>query len=93
MNKHLETDMCKLIKPGTNRATISSKHIDSCIPREVQYACLYWVCHIQQAEMLIDGDGPVNAFLLQHFLHWLEAVSLIGRTSDSLNILKSLQSA
>ncbi|KAH6988809.1 hypothetical protein BKA56DRAFT_245826 [Ilyonectria sp. MPI-CAGE-AT-0026] len=36
--------------------------------------------------------GPVSKFLLQHFLYWLEALSLIGRASESVSIIKVLQS-
>ncbi|KAL6406364.1 vegetative incompatibility protein HET-E-1 [Ilyonectria robusta] len=91
MNKYLEMDICKLIQPGTDRASISPQDINSSILPEVQYACLYWVHHIQQANMCVDDNGPVYEFLLQHFLHWLEVLSLIGRASESLTIIKDLQ--
>ncbi|KAH7111896.1 hypothetical protein B0J13DRAFT_516027 [Dactylonectria estremocensis] len=92
LNGGLRTDVCKLSWPGTDRSSISPQDIASCIPTELQYACLYWVSHIQQAGMLIDDSGPVSKFLLQHFLHWLEALSLIGRASESVSIIKVLQS-
>ncbi|KAL6406380.1 vegetative incompatibility protein HET-E-1 [Ilyonectria robusta] len=92
MDNHLRTDICKLAQAGTSRSSISPQDIDRCIPSEVQYACLYFVYHIQQAELLIGDDGPVYRLLLQHFLHWLEALSLIGRASESVNIIKILQS-
>ncbi|KAH7113566.1 hypothetical protein EDB81DRAFT_824500 [Dactylonectria macrodidyma] len=91
MNKCLETDMCMLVQPGTDRASISPQEISSHIFPEVQYACLYWVYHIQQADMCVDDNGPVYEFLLQHFLHWLEVLSLIGRASECLTIIKDLQ--
>jgi hypothetical protein len=91
MNKCLETDICKLIQPGTDRTSISPQDISSHILPEVQYACLYWVYHIQQADMCINDNGPVYKFLLQHFLHWLEVLSLVGRASESLSIIKNLQ--
>ncbi|KAL6406404.1 vegetative incompatibility protein HET-E-1 [Ilyonectria robusta] len=91
MNKYLEMDICKHIQPGTDRASISPQEINSSILPEVQYACLYWVHHIQQADMCVDDNGPVYEFLLQHFLHWLEVLSLIGRASESLTIIKDLQ--
>ncbi|KAH7125043.1 hypothetical protein B0J13DRAFT_511355, partial [Dactylonectria estremocensis] len=91
MNKCLETDICILVQPGTDRAFISPQKISSHIFPEVQYSCLYWVYHIQQADMCVDDNGPVHEFLLQHFLHWLEVLSLIGRASESLTIIKDLQ--
>jgi hypothetical protein len=38
------------------------------------------------------GDtNDVHDFLRQHFLHWLEMMSLIGRTKESLAQLESLR--
>ncbi|KAH6883935.1 putative wd40 protein [Thelonectria olida] len=92
MDKHLHTDICQLVKPGTSRLSINAEKIQSHMPSELQYACLYWVYHMQQAEMAISDDSEVYGFLLNHFLHWLEALSLIGRASESLSIIKVLQS-
>ncbi|KAH6986679.1 vegetative incompatibility protein HET-E-1 [Ilyonectria destructans] len=91
MNESLETDICKLRQPGTDRGSISPQEIGSYILPEVQYACLYWVYHIQQADICVDDDRPVYDFLLQHFLHWLEVLSLISKASESLTIIKDLQ--
>ncbi|KAH7118230.1 hypothetical protein B0J13DRAFT_486896 [Dactylonectria estremocensis] len=92
MDKHLQSDICQLVKPGTSRSSIDTQGVLSHIPPEVQYACLHWVYHLQQGEMVINDDSEVYGFLLKHFLHWLEVLSLIRRASESLSIIKGLQS-
>ncbi|KAL6406257.1 hypothetical protein AUP68_10427 [Ilyonectria robusta] len=91
MNESLETDICKLRQPGTDRGSISPQKIGSHILPEVQYACLYWVHHIQQADICVDDNRLVYDFLLYHFLHWIEVLSLISKASESLTIIKDLQ--
>ncbi|KAI8628093.1 hypothetical protein F5Y19DRAFT_153220 [Xylariaceae sp. FL1651] len=90
MNEHLRADICAIQWPGTRRSAISSQRINTYLPPELQYACQYWVYHTQQAgDRVYDGD-QVHGFLKQHFLHWLEALALIGQFSKSFQ-LKSLQ--
>jgi hypothetical protein len=38
-----------------------------------------------------DWD-EVYEFLETHFLHWLEALSLMGKISESINLINTLQS-
>ncbi|KAH6981484.1 hypothetical protein EDB80DRAFT_626107, partial [Ilyonectria destructans] len=92
MNERLRTDICDMNAPGTSRSTINPKKVDACLPPEVQYACLHWVYHIQHARDHVSDGGPVRDFLTHHFLHWMEALSLMGRASESLGIIKILQS-
>ncbi|KAH7129148.1 vegetative incompatibility protein HET-E-1 [Dactylonectria macrodidyma] len=92
MNQLLHEDICCLVRPGTNRSSITTQVVEANMPPELQYACLYWVYHIQQqAPLLLDDNSEVYDFLLSHILHWLEALSLMGRASEALNILRSLQ--
>ncbi|KAK8093416.1 hypothetical protein PG997_000101 [Apiospora hydei] len=56
-----------------------------------QYACRYWVYHLEHSgTQLCDGD-EVHNFLTRHFLHWLEALSLMNRVSESLEILATIR--
>ncbi|CAH0019647.1 unnamed protein product [Clonostachys rhizophaga] len=91
MNKNLRTDICNLSQPGTDRATVSPHAIHSCIQPEIQYACVYWVHHQQQAGLQVQGNGPVYTFLERHFLHWLETLSLLGRATDSVSMMSELK--
>ncbi|EXU97777.1 phosphorylase, AAA and WD40 domain protein [Metarhizium robertsii] len=89
----LRQDSCDIKDVGTHQSTISRRRIDDCLASEVQYACQYWVHHTQEAGTYAPDSGIVYRFLTQHFLHWLEALSLLGKVSrsiDFLNVLKSV---
>ena len=88
----LRQDICQLGAPGTHRSSIDQQTINAYLPPEVQYACLYWVYHIQGAGRH-DGDSErVYGFLKRYFLNWIEALSLIDRVGESLRLIKTLQS-
>ncbi|KAL5611691.1 uncharacterized protein BROUX77_001847 [Berkeleyomyces rouxiae] len=91
MKKNLVQDICGLVLPGTRRSDIKDQAIQVNMPPELQYACLYWVSHIQQGDVVVDDVGEILEFMRSHFLHWLEALSLIGRASESLKIIKALK--
>jgi hypothetical protein len=88
----LRQDICQLRAPGTHRSAIHPRKIDDCLPPEVQYACLYWVSHMQDAGNFTGDCEEVLTFLRYHFLHWVEASSLMGRTWEILPRIKTLQS-
>ena len=91
LSDHLKKDICDLRIPGTARADIESSVIDSHLPSYVRYACLYWVHHLQQSNTRIGDGHQVHTFFERHFLHWLEALSLLGKISDSVRMIKNLQ--
>ncbi|KAG9602795.1 hypothetical protein KCU77_g1093, partial [Aureobasidium melanogenum] len=41
------------------------------------YSCLHWIEHITKAG--VPCPEAVHGFLRQHLLHWLEAISVLGR--------------
>jgi hypothetical protein len=87
----LRQDMCSLVGPGVLRSGISDRTVASSLPPELQYACRYWTSHlIQSKEHIVDGD-TTHLFLQKHFLHWLEAMSLIRDSSRCFHLLDSLQ--
>jgi hypothetical protein len=91
-DENLKKDICDLRMPGRLRTEVDQQTIDECLPADVQYACLYWVYHLKESKgMIRDGDSAHN-FLERHFLHWLEALSLIGRISESIRLIDELQS-
>lgn len=87
----LKQDLCNIKAPGTPRSTVESRIINACLPAEVQYACLYWVYHIREAGSRIADGRKEWRFLTSHLLHWIEALSLMGRALESLSLIKSLQ--
>ena len=91
MSDSLKENICDLKSPGTLRAEIDRKTIDDNLPAEVQYACSYWVYHLEQSGNQISDQGSVDVFLSKHFLHWLEALSLMGRLHESIAMISALR--
>ncbi|KAF8542140.1 putative WD-repeat protein [Trichophaea hybrida] len=92
MSKHLHRDMCNLRRSGARINEVKDDEIKNCLPHDVQYACLYWVNHLQRSSVELCDNDRVHIFLSAHFLHWLEALSLIGKISDGVLIVKALES-
>ncbi|KAI1823237.1 vegetative incompatibility protein HET-E-1 [Xylaria intraflava] len=94
MSKTLLKNICEVNRPGKSQASIDPEIISKKLAPEVQYACQYWIFHIQQAghRLRLLDDDLVHRFLQQHFLHWLEALSLIGRAWESPQNIRILQS-
>lgn len=92
LNKTLRVDICEVRWPGTPRASVNPKTINKNLPPEAQYACQYWAYHLKEAENSLADDGPTHNFLTQHFLHWLEALSLLDQVLESTQNIKMLQS-
>ena len=72
--------------------------IDSYIPKSVQYACLYWVAHLEHLfdpdhrnEIGLHDSGRIYSFLQNHFLHWLEALSLMRKLSEGVLMITKLE--
>ena len=79
--------------PGTRRAEIPKLRIQECLPDAVVYACCYWIQHIVRSGGDGTGDdGLVFEFLQKHFLHWMEAMSWLGKTAEVIHNLEALQS-
>jgi hypothetical protein len=93
MSCALKRDICGLQMPGALASEVEGNTLSRCLPIHVQYACRYWVDHLQLGEIgLCDDNGPVHKFLRQHFLHWLEALSLMGKMSDGVLMITTLHS-
>ncbi|KAJ4072430.1 hypothetical protein NW761_014944, partial [Fusarium oxysporum] len=91
MCNSLGENICSVRSPGTRRSNINAQQIDACLSSELQYACLYWMYHRAAVSAPLDDSKEVHEFLTEHLLHWLEAMSLMGRTAETLAILKSSQ--
>ncbi|KAF8532468.1 putative WD-repeat protein [Trichophaea hybrida] len=92
MTKHLQRDMCKHRLPSAPACNVQEGDLEKCIPFDVRYACRYWVDHLQRSNVEPCDNDQVHNFLQKHFLHWLEALGLMGKMCDSVIILKSLES-
>ena len=87
----LKRDICNVKRHGTLVSDVKMSTIQQCLPLEVQYACMYWVQHVLKSGKLSD-DNWVHGFLNRKLLHWLEALSWIGRLSDGIHAITTLES-
>ncbi|KAF1971159.1 hypothetical protein BU23DRAFT_590769 [Bimuria novae-zelandiae CBS 107.79] len=62
------------------------------LPPELQYACLYWTQHLQKSDVHLRDNGQVHRFLQEHLLHWLEALGWMGKVSEGVHAIASLES-
>jgi hypothetical protein len=88
----LRENICGLETPGKARMDINCQMINDSLPADVRYACRYWVHHLEQSKGRICDQSRVHSFLQKHFLHWLEALSLMGKMSESIGLIGTLQS-
>jgi hypothetical protein len=90
----LRQDICDrgLDIPGVLLTDVQSSQVEQCLPPEVQYACLYWVGHLQKSGVQIYDNGQVHRFLLAHLLHWLEALSWMRKITEGILAIISLES-
>src|ERR1700733_10183409 len=51
ISKKLRNDICFLRSSSTLAAEVQWDAVNQCLFKEVQYACLYWVQHIQRARL------------------------------------------
>ena len=92
MSKCLNENICHLEFPGELRRDINYKIVEKYLPVDIQYACRYWVHHLVESGKPLQDQDIVHTFLQGHFLHWLEALSLIGGISESIKMISNLQS-
>ena len=85
----LRQNMCGL-QPGSFRSEVDEGKITSHLSPELQYACRYWVYHLKQSQRHVRDGDLTDIFLRKHFLHWLEAMSLIRETNKFIHLIETL---
>ena len=63
------------------------------LSQDLVYACVSWIEHI----CLIEEEDPsivnyLNGFLHRHLLHWLEVMSILRRSRETITLLECLHS-
>lgn len=84
MNRYLKRDICDIRDPSLMNEDVEDldERRERFLPLELQYACEFWVVHLANA-----GDGDVSLskalseFCIHHLLHWIEALSVLGKLS------------
>ena len=93
----LKRDICNLRFFSLLACEVQIDQINSYLPKSVQYACFYWVAHLEHLdpdrrnEIGLHDSGYIYLFLQKHFLHWLEALSLMRKTSEGVLIITKLE--
>ncbi|KAB8220255.1 hypothetical protein BDV33DRAFT_231063 [Aspergillus novoparasiticus] len=90
MSNALRRDICCLEDPGTHMTDIKPSVVNEYLPEQVQYACSHWVDHLQQSDIVTSDDTVLYDFLRTHFVHWLEAMAVMGKISVAIMILNNL---
>jgi len=91
MENGLSKDICSVRDPGKPRYEIDKAIIASHIPPDLEYACLYWVYHLQHSGKRITDSDELCIFLHAHFLHWLESLSWMRKISEGFLAISSLE--
>ena len=87
----LKENICGLVAPGTRRSEVAKSIVRSFLPEDIAYACCYWVQHCADSEERIKDGSAVHQFLQKHMLHWIEALSWLGRASDVIHNFAALR--
>jgi len=87
----LRENMCDLWGPGVLITEIPTDTIQKSIPPHIQYAYRYWFDHWRRGDPMEKDIKMIRQFLEQHFLHWLEGLSLIGEISNGAHMIIALE--
>ena len=88
----LKEDICDVEKPGIQRGDGGQDFIPQYLSNAVVYACRYWIDHvISSGGQGTNDDGHKFEFLNKHFLHWMEAMSWLGKAAEVILKLEKLQ--
>ncbi|RKK65198.1 hypothetical protein BFJ69_g16501 [Fusarium oxysporum] len=90
MRGGLRKNVCGLSFPGMRRSSVDFGQLEKRMPSQLQYACMHWAYHQTSDKPELSDGKDVYGFLTTHFLHWLEAMSLLGRVKECLGALRSL---
>ncbi|MCJ1423104.1 hypothetical protein MMC29_000985, partial [Sticta canariensis] len=92
MTKVLKQNIYGLRGFGRRAINSDSSQVQQCLPQEVQYACLYWIQHLQMSGCQLQDDDQVHRFLKKYVLHWLEALGWMQKISEGIDAIISLES-
>jgi hypothetical protein len=88
----LRRNVCGLPSDGTRRVDIDPQTLNHALPPQLQYACRFWAQHLAQSRDPNSAMHDTFSFLQVHFLHWVEAMCILGLASEVVGIIDMLQS-
>ncbi|CAG8414590.1 unnamed protein product [Penicillium salamii] len=95
MFKTLRRDIFQIKLPGFPVEKVIPPSPNPLAP--TQYACVHWVDHLHHSgchkkkDLDIDERGCVGDFLQKKYLHWLEALSILGSISQGIVAMLKLE--
>ncbi|ETS76354.1 hypothetical protein PFICI_11741 [Pestalotiopsis fici W106-1] len=90
MKFHLKRNICNLNHPGVRARDVPKATVSDSIPHEIQYACRYWLHHLQRIGFDANVNDQLEKFFTTDFLYWLECLSLLHRLPDSVTMIRLL---
>jgi hypothetical protein len=90
MSVMLPRYLCAQGQPEFEISDLSPDPVKQRIPPHLRYACLKWGFHLRQAVMSPARYDDVQKFLETHFLHWLEALSIMEYIPDGVGMIVDL---
>ncbi|KAH6874157.1 hypothetical protein B0T10DRAFT_415733 [Thelonectria olida] len=92
MAKALRRDMYELVHPGTLIHEVMEPQPESNPLLVVGYSCAYWIDHhFAPSKKSTRKHDSIETFFQHHFLHWLEALSLLGVVTNGVHSLTRLR--
>jgi hypothetical protein len=95
MSLSLTRNICSLDgSPLNSEVKDLDDRVGKYISEDLQYSCRFWVDHVVEAN---EGQSKrelgemVNGFLQTHLPHWLEVMSLLGRTFEAVSCVQRLE--
>ncbi|KAJ6153707.1 hypothetical protein N7470_006666 [Penicillium chermesinum] len=96
INKTLRRNIFELKLSGLTKDQIIAPNPNPLAP--VEYACVYWVDHLDSCKRIkayrhsLEEDMEMlHTFLQRKYLNWLEALSLLGKLSDGIGAMRTLE--
>lgn len=92
LSAHLKRDICGVHDPGIalGDSRLNQAKLSSSLPLHIRYAAYHWFLHLKHSVMGAGSMSKVDTFLHKHLLHWVEALSLIGKYAEAVEIVSDL---
>ena len=96
-HRHLAIKCLDRLSSGSLKRNVCSLTLSTTpknvIDDDVAYACMFWIhhiCSINENEGVPSVLTRLEIFLKRHLLHWFEAMSILGKSKDTIVLLDDL---
>ncbi|KAJ5998698.1 hypothetical protein N7451_006508 [Penicillium sp. IBT 35674x] len=92
MSEELKRIILSMYQHGDLLEEIDLQAIIGSIRPELKYSCRFWAHHLLKSTDPQELIPAASSFLQENFLYWLEAMNLLGRGSETVEMITLLQS-